>query len=129
LFDPDPAVVRAGLVDVLAEANQLLRLDPAEEYLTADNPVQTPFAQMFEVIEDLSNNDREIRNWFRRADCGQVEIKCRRIPVSADKVRQKLPLSGSLPLVLIFARIAGRARAVVCRRVGSRAESLSSIPD
>ncbi len=116
LFDPDPAVVRAGLVDVFCERAGLRRLDREEEYLTADSRVTTPFAQAFEVVAELSNNDREIRNWFRQADCGQVEIKCRRIPVTPEKVRKQLPLNGSSALVLIFARIGGRSRAVVCRR-------------
>ena len=34
VFDPDPAVVRAGLVDAVAVQLGLNRLDPAEEYLT-----------------------------------------------------------------------------------------------
>ena len=36
LYDPDPAVVRAGLVDLCATQLQLSRLDAAEEYLTGD---------------------------------------------------------------------------------------------
>ena len=117
LYDPDPAVVRAGLVDVLCEATGLKRLDREEEYLTSSDLIVTPFADAFEVVAELSNNDREIRNWFRQAGCGQVEIKCRRIPVVPEKVRTHLPLSGTDALSLIFARIGGRAHAVVCRRI------------
>jgi len=117
LFDPDPAVVRAGLVDVLCEATGLARLDREEEYLTGDAPIQSPFVQTFEVVAQLSNNEREIRNWFRRSDCGQVEIKCRRIPVVPEKVRKHLTLEGTGALALIFARIGGKAHAVVCRRL------------
>ncbi len=117
VYDPDPAVVRAGLVDVLCESAGLNRLDREEEYLTSSELVQTPFAQGFEVLTELSNNDREIRNWFRKADCGQVEIKCRRIPVVPEKVRKQLPLAGTGALVLVFARIDGRSRAVVGRRI------------
>ena len=41
LCDPDPAVVRAGLLDVLAERHGLARLDAEEEYLTAGQPPAT----------------------------------------------------------------------------------------
>jgi hypothetical protein len=116
-YDPDPAVVRAGLVDVLAEELQLSRLDAAEEYLTSDALVASPFVQAFEVLAELSNNEREIRAWFRQGDCRQLEVKCRRVPVVPEKVRHRLPLDGSRALVLAFARIGGRARAVVCRRL------------
>lgn len=117
VFDPDPAVVRAGLVDMLAEQLGLSRLDAEEEYLTGDEILASPFVQSFEVLADLPNNDKEIRGWFRSSNAGQVEIKCRRIPTDAEAVRRKLPLPGAEPLVLIFARIAGRARALACRRL------------
>jgi hypothetical protein len=116
LFDLDPSVVRAGLVDVLCESRGLARLDREEEYLTGNEPVLSPFVQTFEVVAELPNNEREVRNWFRQADCGQVEIKCRRIPVVPEKVRKHLPLAGTAALVLIYARIAGKAHAVICRR-------------
>jgi THUMP domain-like len=103
LFDPDPALVRAGLIDLFAARSGLCRLDDEEEYLTADQPVDSPFARPFEVLASLSNNDREIRGYFRGSAVGQLEIKCRRIPVDAEAVRRKLPLS--------------RARALVCRRM------------
>lgn len=35
IFDPDPAIVRSGLLDVLAEQYSMQRLDAEEEYLTA----------------------------------------------------------------------------------------------
>lgn len=117
LYDPDPAVVRAGLVDVLAERLGLQRLDDAEEYLTGESLVESNFVTPFEVREELPNNDREIRRFFRTSDIGQLEVKCRHIPIRADDVRRRLPLPGSEPGVLVYARIAGRARALVCRRV------------
>jgi hypothetical protein len=65
----------------------------------------------------LPNNDREIRRYFRGAGIGRLEIKCRRIPIDVESLRRKLPLSGQKAAVLIFARLNGRARALVCRRV------------
>lgn len=116
IFDPDPAVVRAGLVDVVAGQLGLNRLDREEEYLAGDAPSTSPFVQAFEVIATLPNRLTEIRAYFRASRFGQVEIKCRRIPVDADSIRRRLPLSGDEPVVLIFARVEGRARAVVARR-------------
>ena len=118
LFDPDPAVVRAGLVDCVAETLDLRRLDDAEEYLTGDAPVDSPFVRGFEVVADLTNNTREIRDHFRTSPFGQVEIKCRHMSIDADAIRRKLPLPGHEPGVLLFARVAGKARAIVARRCG-----------
>ncbi|TWU14181.1 RNA cap guanine-N2 methyltransferase [Symmachiella macrocystis] len=120
LFDPDPAVVRAGLIDLAATELGLARLDDAEEYLTGEQPIQSPFVRGFEVLADLPNNDKEIRRYFRQADFGQVEIKCRHIPIQAEAIRKKLPLPGTQAGVLIFARITGKARGIVCRRLADR---------
>ncbi|MSR56305.1 MAG: hypothetical protein EXS05_01355 [Planctomycetaceae bacterium] len=116
VFDPDPAVVRAGLVDAAAMHLHLARLDREEEYLTGPAPVVSPFAQAFEVLADLPNNLTEIRRYFRAANFGQVEVKCRHIPIEADAIRRRLALEGDQPAVLIFARVKERARALVCRR-------------
>jgi hypothetical protein len=116
-YDPDPAVVRAGLVDAVASRLGLSRLDDAEEYLTGAGPVQSGFVQAFEVLAELPNNSSAIRKYFRGAKFGQVEIKCRHIPIEAESIRRRLPLAGNESGVLIFARVAGKARALVCRRV------------
>ena len=116
LFDPDPAVVRAGLVDCVGDSLDLRRLDDAEEYLTGDSPVESPFVRGFEVVADLTNNTKEIRDYFRTSSFGQVEIKCRHMSIDADAIRRKLPLPGDEPGVLLFARVAGKARAIVARR-------------
>ncbi len=117
LLDPDPSIVRAGLVDVLCEEIGAARLDAEEEYLTAAEPIDSPFVQTFEVLAELPKNDRAIRSWFRNSDFGQVEIKCRHVPIVAEQVRRKLPLPGDQPGVLVFARLQGRTRALACRRV------------
>ena len=116
LYDPDPAIVRAGLVDVLAERLGLRRLDDAEEYLTSDELVTSPFVSPFEVVEDFPNNPKEIRRAVRLGDYGQAEIKCRHVPVKAEEVRRKLTLNGSKPVSLIYTRQSGKTRVVLCHR-------------
>jgi hypothetical protein len=118
LYDPDPAVVRAGLIDVVAERLGLNRLDGAEEYLTADNLVPSPFLHPFEVLAELPNNEHALRAWLRASDFGQLEIKCRHIRIQAESLRRRLPLPGSQPGVVIFARIDGKSRTICARRRG-----------
>jgi hypothetical protein len=117
IYDPDPAVVRSGLVDAAAVRLGLARLDTAEEYLTGSGRVATSLAQPFELLAELANNDTEIRTYFRESDFGQVEIKCRHVAIDVERIRRRLPLPGKQPAVLIFARLAGKSRALVCRRV------------
>lgn len=116
LYDPDPAVVRSGLLDLLAETEKLGRLDASEEYLTSHAPVDSPFVRRFRVIADLPNQPRAIRDYFRNSNYGTLEIKCRHIPLDVEKLRREIPLPGDAPCVLFLARLRDKARAVVAVR-------------
>ncbi len=116
VFDPDPAIVRSGLLDVLAQRLNVARMDDAEEYLTGAAAIESPWVQCFRVLEVLPNNDREVRAACRRFDFGSVEIKCRHLSIEVDRVRRKLRLEGSRPGVLIFARVLGKAQVIVAER-------------
>lgn len=117
VYDPDPAVVRAGLVDLLADRLGLARLDPADEYLTGNQLVRSAFVTPFRVIEETANQDRAWRAAVRGAQWGQVEVKCRHLKVDAASIRRQLDLKGSGSGVLLFARVQGRARCVLAERV------------
>lgn len=117
LYDPDPGVVRASLIDLLAEQLEAGRLDEDEEYLTSDNLIDSPFVQAFEVLDVLPNNPKLLKKYFQQHQYGQAEIKCRHLPIDATTIRKRLPLSGSKPVTLIFARLAGKAHALITQRV------------
>lgn len=116
-YDPDPAVVRAGLVDLCAEHLAIHRLDDAEEYLTSERLVQSPFVSAFRVLAELSNNERELRAYLRKQPASAYEIKCRHIPVSAETLRKHLPRGDGPPVTVVIARIAGKARIILAERL------------
>ena len=116
IFDPDPAIVRSGLLDVMAEQQGLHRLDAEEEYLTGPSAVPSQFVRAFRVDAVLPGNLKDLKRFLRTNLSSQYEIKCRRIPTDADQVRRQLPHGDGPPRVIIFARISGRATAVVARR-------------
>lgn len=117
LYDPDPSVVRAGLVDRLGREVAMTRLDASEEYLTSSTLIESPFTQAFEILEILPNQSRAIRDYFRKSNVGQLEIKCRHVPTQVEAWRKQLTLPGDQPGVLIFARLEGKTKAVIARRV------------
>ena len=120
VFDPDPALVRSGLLDQFALQVGLRRLDGEEEYLTADAIPNTSFLPgRFKVLADLPNDGKALRRYVRENQVGRIEIKARRMSVDIEKVRRSLKLKGKEPAVAIFARIAGQARVLVGRRVKS----------
>jgi hypothetical protein len=117
IFDPDPAVVRSGLIDVMAEQYSMQRLDAEEEYLTGSDCVTSGFVTAFRVEVVLSGNLKDLKRHLRSNPSTHYEIKCRRIPTNADTVRRQLPVGTAAPRVIFFARISGRATIVVAHRV------------
>ena len=117
LVNPDPALVRSGLIDLYAVQHELSPAGRCRRMTSPATPSRSRICRVaFEVLAQLPNNEREIRDFFRGADVGTLEIMCRRIPIDIEGLRRRLSLSGRESAVLIFARIEGRARAVVCRR-------------
>ena len=117
IFDPDPAIVRSGLIDVMAEQYSLQRLDAEEEYLTGAECVTSGFVTAFRIEAVLSGNLKDLKRHLRSAPSTHYEVKCRRIPTNADAVRRQLPTGTAAPRVILFARISGRATIVVAQRV------------
>ncbi|MBL4886110.1 MAG: hypothetical protein JKY95_16450 [Planctomycetaceae bacterium] len=116
-YDPDPSLVRSGLVNLFAEQNSIARLDDAEEYLTCDELIESPFVTGFQVVDVLNRNERQLRKYLREHNIGTVEIKCRHVPVDIEKLRRSLPLKGEKSITLVYARVAGKTQVVICQRV------------
>jgi len=117
IFDPDPAIVRSGLIDVMAERHSMQRLDAEEEYLTSTECVSSGFVTAFRIEAVLSGNIKDLKQYLRKDPSTHYEVKCRRIPTNADVVRRQLPTGSAPPRVIFFARIAGRSTILVTERV------------
>lgn len=117
IFDPDPAVVRSGLLDLVGEMHSLQRLDKSDEYLTGSGLPSTTFVTAFCVEATLPNNLREVTKHLSRDPGSDYEVKCRHVKVDASRVQKKLPRGGLVRKTLIFARIAGRSKVIVAKRV------------
>ena len=117
IFDPDPAIVRSGLIDVMAEHYSMQRLDAEEEYLTSMECVSSGFVTAFRIEAVLSGNIKDLKQFLRKDPSTHYEVKCRRIPTNADGVRRQLPTGTAAPRVIFFARIAGRSTILVTERV------------
>ncbi|MFZ0529147.1 MAG: class I SAM-dependent methyltransferase, partial [Propionicimonas sp.] len=117
LFEPDPAVIRAGAIGTLAAALDARAAGAGIAYLFADRLVATPFATAFEVVEVLAFNERTLRAWVREHAVGVLEIKVRGLDVDPALLRRQLKPKGSAAATLVLTPTPSGARALVVRRV------------
>ena len=117
LYEPDPAVIRAGLVDRLAGRLKARRVHADIAYLVAAEPRDTPFATAFEVLQVLDAGERTLKGWVREQRVGTLEIKKRGVDIDPATLRTKLKLRGSASATLIVTRVGDRRLTLLADRL------------
>ncbi|WP_296665580.1 class I SAM-dependent methyltransferase [Demequina sp.] len=113
LLEPDGAVIRAGLVGVLADRIDARLIDPTIAYLTADAPVASPLARAYRVTDRLPLDVKVLARELRARDVGTVDIKKRGVDITPEQLRPRLKLKGSRRATLVLTRIAGHHTALL----------------
>jgi hypothetical protein len=114
LLDPSPAVTRAGLVEELARDLGAWKLDPRIAFLSADEPLRSPFGRPLRVDASLPWNLKRLRGVLRERGVGAVEVRKRGSAVDAADLTARLRLRGDARAVVVLTRVADRPWALVC---------------
>ncbi|HME81950.1 MAG TPA: methyltransferase domain-containing protein [Candidatus Eremiobacteraceae bacterium] len=113
--EPDPAVIRAGLIGALCAETRATLLDPDVAYMTAGSAPRRPFVRWFEVIESMPFNAKRLRAALRARDIGELVIKTRAFPLRPDEIAVLVKPAGAERAVLLCTTIRGKKTAIVCR--------------
>ncbi len=116
VYEPDGAVLRAGLVPAVADLVGGWRLHDGVAYLAADRLVPTPWAEPFEVLEVLPYQEKGLRAWVRERRVGVLEIKKRGVDADPAALRRRLRPAGPNAATLVLTPTASGAVALVVRR-------------
>jgi SAM-dependent methyltransferase len=114
LLDPSPAVTRAGLVEELARDLRAWKLDPRIAFLSADQPMGSPFGRLLSVQASLPWNLKRLRGVLRERGVGTVEVRKRGSPVDVADLTARLRLRGDAHAVVVLTRVADRPWELVC---------------
>lgn len=109
LYEPDRAVLRAGLVGALVAAVDGRELSHGVGYVVSPTAVAVTFARRYVITAALPWQVKPVRAWLRAQGVGRLTIKKRGLDVDADLVRRQLALDGR-----------GDELTVVMTRVGMR---------
>ena len=119
LYEPDPSVLRAGLVQVLGEQLGAAQLDPDIAYLTSDRLIDTPFARAWAVESWLPFGIKRLRAVLRQRGVGQVMVKKRGSPIQPEALIHALHLKaiakpGQIERVLFLTHLRGQPIVIIC---------------
>ena len=107
LYEPDGAVIRAGLVTAVAAGVNGGLVDEHLAYVTSDEAFRTPFARGFRVVETLPYREKALRAALRERNIGSLTIKKRGVDVVPDELRKRLSLSGDVTGTIVLTRARG----------------------
>ena len=113
IYEPDPAVLRATLVQTLAVQLEAGMLDPDIAYLTACERVDTPFARVWVVEDWLPFNLKRLRAYLRERHIGRLTVKKRGSPLEPVKLIHDLKLQGDNERVIFLTHLMGKPIVVI----------------
>jgi SAM-dependent methyltransferase len=108
LYEPDGAVIRAGLVTAVAAGVHGGLLDPHLAYVAGDQAFHTPFARGFRIVEELPHREKPLKAALRERGIGRLTIKKRGVTVVPDELRKRLALTGDGEATIVLTRAEGR---------------------
>ena len=111
LYEPDDAVIRAGLVTAVAVLTDGWLVDPHIAYVSSATHVATPYARAFRVLEELPYREKQLRAALRERDVGTLTVKKRGVSVVPEVLVRRLRLTGSETATVVLTRVAGEGRA------------------
>jgi hypothetical protein len=120
VFDPDPALVRSGLLDAFAVAHGLHRGAEGVGLLTGADRVASAFLTAFEVQQVLPLDLKRLRREVAEQGLGPLEIKVRGLDLRPETLRDRLRPEGTRPATLLLVGGPGPARAILASRHGRR---------
>jgi len=120
LYEPDGAVIRAGLVADLARTLDGHLLDEHIAYICSPTLSDTPFARAYRIKQVRPYNVKALKTWVRQNRIGVLDIKKRGTAVTPEELRKQLLTgSGKGPnsATLVLTRIGTERVAVVVEPV------------
>lgn len=113
LYEPDGAVIRAGLVTAVAAGVRGGLVDAHIAYVTSDHSFNTPFARGYRVLEELPYREKQLKAALHERRIGRLTIKKRGVQVVPEELRKRLSLKGDQEATLVMTRVAGQGTALL----------------
>jgi THUMP domain-containing protein len=114
LHEPDPALIRSGLMSLVAVDLDATLIDPTIAYLTSDAPAASPWVSSYRVTDTLPFSLKKLRALLRTRGVGRVVVKKRGSPIEPETLARQLRGPGTGSAVLVVTRVAGAPTVLLC---------------
>lgn len=115
LIEPDPALIRAGLVQDVTSHFEGYMLDETIAYFTTETEPDSPWLRAWQILDWMPFNLKRLRAYLRERNVGQVTVKKRGTAVTPETLIPQLKLKGDNARTLVLTRCQGQQVVLICR--------------
>jgi hypothetical protein len=112
IHEPDNAVIRSHLINLLAEQTNTHTIDPNIAYLSSNEKQDSPWLKSYKVIKELPFDRKQLKAHIKQNDIGTLEIKKRGADITPEALRKELSPKGPNKATLIITRIGDAHKAL-----------------
>ena len=125
IYEPDPAIIRSGMVTSLAKDFQnLSQLDPQIAYLTSDEKQNTPLARRWDVEAWMPFNLKKLKAYLVEHNVGNITVKKRGSPITPEVLQSKLKLKGSESKTIFLTKHNDQPIVIIAKNIDPQQASL-----
>lgn len=117
LYEPDGAVIRAGLIAQVAADVRGRLVDSTIAYVTSDHLAATDLARTYRVLDTMPFGLKRLRTALRERGVGRLTIKKRGTAVVPEQLRKQLDLRGDAEATIVLTRVAGSQQVLLVEPV------------
>lgn len=117
LYEPDDAVIRAGLVMEFAATIDGWLPDPHIAYVSSEQVATTPLARSFRIIEELPFRDKPLKAALLARGIGTLTIKKRGVDTIPEELIKRMKLKGKKKALVVMTRVQGQGKAYLVERL------------
>ncbi|NWG16484.1 MAG: methyltransferase domain-containing protein [Chloroflexi bacterium] len=114
LVEPDPALIRAGLVQDAAALFGGALLDTSIAYFTTETRPDSPWTRAWRVLDWMPFNLKKLRAYLQARQIGRITVKKRGSAVTPEELLSKLKLKGTGSCTLVLTRCRGQPVVLIC---------------
>jgi len=116
IFEPDKAIIRAGLVQKLGVELGYQLLDEHLALLTGEQEVSEEYGRLFRFIEVMPYNIKKMQKYLREHEVGELILKTRGFPDPVEKIHKKFKLKGNKKMIMLIVRLGEGHQVAVLKR-------------
>ncbi|WP_048180195.1 methyltransferase domain-containing protein [Methanosarcina sp. MTP4] len=114
LYEPDPAFIKAHLIDDLAKEFGLNLIDTKIAYLTGNEKIETPLLNRYSVKRVLNPAFEKINSSLSELNIGRLDFKARGVKVDLHNIHRKIRGKGRNEGLVIFTKVNRENQAIIC---------------